>query len=607
MAETKETDRRLNSTNICAGASGQQRQRIRKPVLCHLFREESGQVLPWVVLAMLVVLGAAALSVDLARAMVVQRQLQASADAAALAAAESISGSSNTYQTVAANYSAETGGKNTYSGVVAGTPTVTPLCLTTVSNWGIACSSSGGTVSIPNAVQVTQSATVPTLFAGIFGKPSVTVSATSTAARARPMPYNIALIVDSTLSMDTTDSNCNNLTQEQCALNGVQQLLQGLSTTYDHVALFTFPNVVAGANAQAGVAITSSGTSQSFGCTSTVPSSYEGVAYTQWSGIYTPYLQAIGGRGEPSQYEPPYSGRAWGMPYTFPPIPTDTTGYTIPSGSYPATYQITPFMEDYNTSSGTTNSLNTNSVLVQAVGGETGCGGVAPSSFDGNLGTYYPGAIYAAQAALLKEQANHPNSTNVMIILGDGNATAPQTNGPIYTMPTSSSQATTTYVNSTSVASGNYTYPSTFLTASNSGSGSFSGSYPSWNGECGQEVDAAQYAANYSSGGVANNTLVYTIAYGALTSSNSSNCGSDLSSGDHKRITPCQALQQMATQVTGYSVSPNFYSDWATQGGSQSSGCQANSDNSGITAINNIYAAIAAKLSSARLIPNGTT
>ncbi|MFZ0631450.1 MAG: pilus assembly protein TadG-related protein [Acidobacteriaceae bacterium] len=579
-------------------SAGLYRQRTRGPVTHRFFQDEGGQVLPWVVVVMVAVLGIAAFSVDLARAMVVQHQLQSSADAAALAAAESISGTSTTYETVASNYSSATGDKNTYSGVSAGTPTVTGLCLTTVTGWGIACTSSGGSVTVPNAVRVTETATLPTLFAGIFGKPTLTISATSTAARARPMPYNIALIVDSTLSMDLTDSNCGGITQEQCALNGAQQLLQGLSTTYDHVALFTFPDVVAGANAQAGVAITSSGTSQTYTCTTTVPSSYNGVAYTSWEGVYTPYLQSIGGRGEPSSYEPPYPGRAWAMPYVFPAKPTNDTGYTIPSGSYPATYQITPFVEDYNTVSGSTTSLNPDSVLVQAVGGKSGCGGIAPSSFDGNMGTYYPGALYAAQAALLKEQANHANSTNVMIILGDGNATAPQTNGPIYTMPTSAAQATTTYQNSTTVASGAYTYPSSYLTASSNAS------YPSWNGECGQEVDAAQYAATYASGGVDNNTLVYTVAYGSPSTSSSANCGSDLNAGDHQGIAPCTALQDMATQVSGYSISPYFYSDWTMQGGD--SGCQANSDNSGITAINQIYAAIAAKLSSARLIPNNT-
>lgn len=565
------------------------RKRTRGPVLFRLYREESGQVLPWMVLMTLLLLGMSALVVDLARAMVIRRQLQASADAAALAAAESISGSSTTYETVAGTYSSASGQKNTYTGVTVATPTVTGLCLSTVSGWGISCATSGKSVTIPNAVQVTESATVNTLFAGVLGKPSLTISATSTAARARPMPYNIALIVDSTLSMALTDTNCSSVTQETCALNGVQKLLNGLSTTYDHVALFTFPNVVAGANAQAGVAITSAGASQTYTCTTTVPSSYQGVSYTKWNNIYTPYLQNSYYGGS---YQPPYSGVSWAMPYTFPPKPTGTTGYSIPSGSYPATYQVTPFVEDYNTTSGTTTSLNSSSVLVQAVGGKSGCGGIYPSSFDGNMGTYYAGAIYAAQAALLKEQANHANSTNVMIILGDGDSTAPQSNGPIYTMPTSSTQATTTYVSATSVASGRYTYPATFLTASSGGT------YPSWNGECGQAVDAAQYAATYSSGGTANNTLVYSVAYGASTSG----CSSDSSYGTHKRITPCQAMQDMATQVTGYTISPYFYSDYTATGGD--SGCQANSDNSGTTAINDIYAAIAAKLSSARLIPN---
>jgi hypothetical protein len=94
---------------------------------------------------------------------------------------------------------------------------------------------------------------------------------------------------------------------------------------------------------------------------------------------------------------------------------------------------------------------------------------------------------------------------------------------------------------------------------------------------------------------------MFTIAYGALTSG----CSSDSNSGSHKGISPCQALQESATQVSGDSTSPYFYSDYTATGGD--SGCQADSDNSGLTAISDIYNAIAAKLSSARLIPNGTT
>ncbi len=459
-------------------------------------------------------------------------------------------------------------------------------------------------MTIPNAIQVTQTASVPTLFAGVLGKRNVSLSATSTATKGRPKPYNIALIVDSTLSMDETDSNCSNVTQEQCALQGVQQLLRNLDTNYDHVALFTFPNVVVGSNAQAGVAMNSSGAAATYTCTTNVPSSYNSIAYYNYQNFYTPVLSTINtkygndssGNLNPQQkhYQPPYPGRAWAMPYTFPPKPTDASGYTIGTGADAPSYQVTPFVEDYNDAAG---NLKTTSGLVQAVGGKSGCSGIAPSSYDGDFGTYYAGAIYAAQAALLEEQTDHANSYNVMIILGDGDSTAPQTWGPLYSMPDTDAHAEYTYTGSQSLGAG-YTYPASYLNASSSGT------YPSWNGECGQAVDAAQYAATYSSGGTPNNTMVFSIAYGAIAGSGG--CTSDSWSGTHRGITPCQAMQQMATQ-DGTSVSGYFYSDWAAQGGNQSSGCQADSANSGTTAINDIYEQIVTKLTSARLIPNGTT
>jgi Flp pilus assembly protein TadG len=548
-----------------------------------LLADETGQVLPWVVVMMIAVLMVCALVVDVGHAMVVQRQLQASADAAALAAAQAISGTSTTYQTTGADYSAGSGDENAYTGVTVGTPTVTPLCLTTVSGWGIPCTSSGGSVTIPNAVSVTETASVPTLFAGIFGKPSVTVSATSTAAHARPQAYNIALIVDSTLSMAATDSNCGSITAEQCALNGIQQLLKGISTTYDYVSLFTFPSVQTGS--PAGVAPTASST---YTCTSSpVPSSYQGVSYynTGSQGMgYTPLLLSPLGNGQ--KYEPPWSGIAWAMPYNFPPIPTGTSGYTPPSGTEGPTYEVVPFKNDYNTNSGGSTTLNSSSTLVKAVGAVSGCGGIAPSSYDGNYGTYYAGALYAAQAALLAEQASRSGSSNVMIILGDGDSDAPQSSDGVYLIPSSSSQATETYLNSTSLTTTAYTYPSSYKIATSGGT------YPSWVDECQQSVTAAQYAATYSS----NKTQVYTIAYGALTSG----CPTDTTLKN-----PCQALQEMATQVSGETVSDYFYSDWAATGGS--AGCKANTANSGVTAINDIYTAITAALTNARLIPNGTT
>lgn len=569
--------------------------RSERSFLRFLLADDGGQVLPWVAVATVVLICTAALVLDIGNALVAERQLQASTDAAALAAAQSISGTSTAYATVGSNFSAGTGGNNTYSNFTVNNVTVTPLCLSTVSGWGIACTTAGGSVTVPNAIRVTETATLNTFFAGILGKRTLPLTASSTAADARPMPYNIALIVDSTLSMSMTDTNCGSLTQEQCALQGVRQLLNGLTTSYDHVALFTFPNFASGSS-PAGTVI--SGT---FGCTTAIPSSYQGVNYYNGNSAgygYTPVLQEPPSHQSPN-YEPPWSGVVWDMPYSFPPIPTGTSGYTPPSGNLGPTYQVVPFTEDYNSSSGGSNSLNSSSNLVMAAGGKSNCNGIAPGSFDGNYGTYYAGAIYAAQAALLKEQTTHANSSNVMIILGDGNSNSPSSSSSYDAnspgIPTSNTLAETTYGTNAALNTSAFTMPGSYSVA---GSGS---SYPSYKGECGQAVDAAQYAATYSSGGTANNTLVFTIAYGALTSG----CTTDTQTSTHKNITPCQAMQQMATQVSGQSPSPYFYSDYKATGGD--SGCTANSSNGGITAISDIYSAIASKLSGARLIPNGTT
>jgi len=588
MQETEKKTKRIRPV------SSQAMKRVRRSgdalFLARLaFADEGGQVLPWVVVMMLTILGVSALVVDCGRAMVIQRQLQDRTDAMALAAASLISGTSTAYTTGATAY-----GNINYSSLNITSTSTTPLCLTTVSGWGIPCTVSGTTVKIPNAIQVVNVASVPTLFAGVLGKSSISLSATSTATNSRPEPYNIALIVDSTLSMSSTDSNCNNLTQEQCALQGVRQLLTGLSTYYDYVSLFTFPNV---AQSSSPAGIVSSG---SFGCTSSpVPSSQGGVAYyngnSQGFG-YAPILQEPG-RGT-ANYQPPYTGISWDMPYTYPPIPTGTTGYALGTGNLAPTYQIVGFSNDYNDGA---NNLKTNSNLVMASGGKSNCNGIAPGSYDGNYGTYYGGVIYAAQAALLKEQAGRTNSGNVMIILGDGDSNSPTSSGSPDSkspgMPSGSSattQAETTYSSQTALTTTAYSMNSNYTAAADS-----SGNYPSYNGECGQAVDAAQYAATYSSGGVANNTKVYTIAYGALTSG----CSTDKSTSNHKNITPCQTLQQMATQVSGESVSDYFYSDV----NSENSGCSANSNNSGTSAIADIYVKILASLVKARLIPNGTT
>ena len=75
-------------------------------------------------------------------------------------------------------------------------------------------------------------------------------------------------------------------------------------------------------------------------------------------------------------------------------------------------YQIIPFSSDYRTSD-TATSLSTGSNLVITAGGGCSNGVAAP----GGQGTFYAGAIDAAQAQLVANA--RPNTKNVMIILSD--------------------------------------------------------------------------------------------------------------------------------------------------------------------------------------------
>lgn len=562
--------------------------------LCRsLLKEESGQMLPWVGLMMTVMVGISALAIDVAHAMVIQRQLQTSTDAAAIAAAETLPNTN--YTTAGANYGGASGDMNTKGYTITG-PTITGLCLTTVSGWGAPCSKSP---LQPNAVSATETATFNTYFGWILGKKTLTVTATSWAAAkgSVPLAYNVAIIVDSTLSMYASDSNCGNISQMQCALNGVQQLLKSLNPATDHVALFTFPNVTYGS--AAGTA-----TSGTFNCTTAIPSTYTSGGLTtqyQHSSSYGYYsMLDETSRGSQVTYETPYPGVAWAMPYTFPPVPSDRSGYNPPTTTDGPTYEVVPFSTDYRSSNSST-TLNTNSNLVEASGAVSGCNGISPSNYDGDYGTYYAGVLYAAQAALLAEQTKNTGSTNAIVILGDGNSNGPSSSGSpdssSPSMPSTQTQSTTTFSTNAKLTTTAYTFPSSYLVAEQNGSGK----YPSSVGECGQAADAAQYAATYPG----NNSRVYTVAYGALTTSTSSNCGTDrTSASSHPDISPCSTLQQMASGSTSSATSDYFYSDYNVPGGD--SGCVANSSNSAITSLNQIFQSIAVSMTSVRLIPMNT-
>jgi hypothetical protein len=468
-------------------------------------KDQQGQVLAWTAFMMFLFLGMSALVIDAGDTFLCFRALQASSDAAALAGAQTLP--SNSATSVATTYSSVSGSKNTYSllqnvAMASGYPLV--RCSTTLQTQGVACSAPANA----NMIQVVQTAKVPMYFARIFGIPSITIKASSTASMrgSYSVPYNIALILDTTRSMQDTDSDsqCNS-SRLACALAGAQTFLQNLapcaasestcgtatggnvSNSVDRISVFTFPNA------------TQTTVDNDYNCSGTSPTI---------------------------------------QPYTFP-----TAGSTTYSpGSTTATYQVVGFSSDYKTSD-STSSLYGSSDVVKSVGGKSGCTGLQDP---GGEGTYYAGAIYAAQAALVAEQTANPGSQNALILISDGDATA------------TSSQLGTGATNN--------------------------GSYPSWVDECSQAIVAAQAATSAG-------TKVYTVAYGA----EASGCTTD-TTGTYKGYTPCQVMQAMA------SAPQYFFSDYTQSGSGIDSSCISASQPT--SNLNQIFTDIASDFTVARLVPD---
>lgn len=486
--------------------------------------DRRGQALPWVALGMFGFLGAAGLTVDMGHTLVVYNQLRSSTGAAALAAAGSIynaASSSNSASSVGNQFSSATGGKNVYPGLtLSNTPTVSLICLNSLMPKGTTCPATNPS---PNAVRVTQTANAPTYFLKALGIKSIPLSTTATASMQGIVnPWNVAIIIDATQSMtNAPDSNCSGYsTRFQCAMGGVQSLLKltnpcppGQSSctaadAYFRVSLFSFPN------------ITSSGFSTANPCAG------------------------------------PFTVETYTLPSS------TATSYT-PTSSSGGTYQITAYSSDYYQPTATY-GLNTSSNLVKAVG----YGSTAPCLPDvGGKGTYYAGALYAAQASLLAEQKQY-GGQNAIILLSDGEANDTVGN---------------------------------LNTGSNSNYSATSGLYPSIVDQCQQAIMAAHYAATYPG----NNTRVYAVAYG----STSSGCvtGSNYSdktlvaTGTYNvpvslsTLSPCVTMEDIASSLS------YFFADSS----SASSACTDSAHST--TSLSSIFSAISSSFTNPRLISNSAT
>jgi hypothetical protein len=473
------------------------------------------------VFLMCLIFGAAGLTIDLGHAYVSYRQLQTSTDAAAMGGAYAMvqGGATRASVTTYVQNFSSAGGANATPNLPSPTIATTYGCLPLNNLITADCSGSGTNA---NVIQVTQQSTIPTYFIkalaifGITGAKSLTLTATATATMGGiPDQVNVAIVLDSTASMAQSASNCGGSSKIKCALNGVQTLLSHLApctaatatsgatcAPFDSVSLFTYPNVQANQ------------VSNDTACKGTMSKSYI-------------------------------------IPYTAPSAPkASDTKWTAPTGTT-GTYQISGYSSDWSSNNALGGSFGASSNIVNATGGSTGsnCNGIQAL---GGQGTYFAGAINAAQGSLQAQSFTNTGTRNVMIILSDGDANS------------SSAEITG--------ASG--------LSSKDTTPGHKPYQYGSANSECHQAIDAANNAT-------ANGTTVFAIAYG---SSNTPGCSTDNATQFSSTISPCQTLQQI---TSGYASGDHshFYSD-----GSCSSVYS-------LTDLKGIFSSISTQLTRPRLIP----
>jgi Flp pilus assembly protein TadG len=325
-----------------------------------------GMVAIVVALSSIVLIGFVALATDVGYVVYSQRRLQAATDAAALAGAADLwTKSWTTAQGSAMAYTAGQGG--TTGNVLPGGVVALPA---DIEGKQLSTASSplpyAKAVSTYNGIQVTQQANVPLFFARAFGVQTVPISATSKAAAgggSQPAPYNVMIILDTTASMNTKDSNCviNGSTQTRlaCAQAGARELLQGLTNAGDYVGVMAFPPLQS---------------AETFACNATAPN------------------------------------RA--------------ANYTAPGLSYQIAPLKPGFLSASNSSTSSTISLNTNSSAVAALGGAS-CSGLSAPGGLGTY--YADALAAAQAALVNISTGQNPQGQNAIILLSDGDASSTST------------------------------------------------------------------------------------------------------------------------------------------------------------------------------------
>lgn len=193
-----------------------------------LLRQERGQVVVLLAVVLVVLIGSAALVIDVGRAYLAKRHLQASADAAATAGALELPDAAAA-TSFAQSYSGKDGALNDNDKLPPVATTVTTKCL------------SSEPCNPVNALVVEQTTVVPTIFAKVLGIDTFTINARATAVMGEgvPKPAHVMIVFDRTNSMN--QSCTAGSTKVTCVRDGIRAFLEGMDPEYDDVGLVAYP------------------------------------------------------------------------------------------------------------------------------------------------------------------------------------------------------------------------------------------------------------------------------------------------------------------------------------------------------------------------------
>ena len=198
-------------------------------------RSERGQAFALMIVALIALLGTAAIVMDVGFAWYAKRQVQAQADAAALAGAQELPNKALAIST-AIDYANRNLPANLTSEAA---PVIKTGCTPNTDTW---CKASDPTAAFQaNTIQVKIAGKTPTWFAKVLGFTNFDVSGTATACQpCSSNPVDVVLVIDRTGSMCDTQTSgmCNDLNN---AKDGVRTLLGILDPDIDQVGLVAFP------------------------------------------------------------------------------------------------------------------------------------------------------------------------------------------------------------------------------------------------------------------------------------------------------------------------------------------------------------------------------